>query len=69
MRPSIAWRRRPARSAEGRGLALRFARVKRYRHDKTATEADTFATTQTIVSADDRRASTDAMTCRTRPAA
>ena len=30
------------------GLALRFARVKRYRHDKTAAEADTFATIQTI---------------------
>jgi DNA ligase 1 len=30
------------------GLALRFARVKRYRSDKTAAEADTFATIQTI---------------------
>jgi DNA ligase 1 len=30
------------------GLALRFARVKRYRNDKTAAEADTFATIQTI---------------------
>jgi DNA ligase 1 len=30
------------------GLALRFARVKRYRDDKTASEADTFATIQTI---------------------
>jgi DNA ligase-1 len=30
------------------GLALRFARVKRYRNDKTAAEADTFATLQTI---------------------
>jgi ATP-dependent DNA ligase I len=30
------------------GLALRFARVKRYRADKTAAEADTFATIQTI---------------------
>jgi len=30
------------------GLALRFARVKRYRDDKTAAEADTFATIQTI---------------------
>jgi DNA ligase-1 len=30
------------------GLALRFARVKRYRSDKTAAEADTFATVQAI---------------------
>ncbi|MGE5816366.1 MAG: ATP-dependent DNA ligase [Acidobacteriota bacterium] len=30
------------------GLALRFARVKRYRTDKTAAEADTFATVQQI---------------------
>jgi DNA ligase-1 len=30
------------------GLALRFARVKRYRGDKTAAEADTFATVQKI---------------------
>jgi DNA ligase-1 len=30
------------------GLALRFARVKRYREDKRASEADTFATIQTI---------------------
>jgi DNA ligase 1 len=30
------------------GLALRFARVKRYRGDKTASEADTFATIQKI---------------------
>ena len=30
------------------GLALRFARVKRYRPDKTAAEADTFATVQKI---------------------
>ena len=30
------------------GLALRFARVKRYRNDKTAAEADTFATVQKI---------------------
>src|SRR5712671_6526246 len=30
------------------GLALRFARVKRYRSDKTAAEADTFATIQSI---------------------
>ena len=30
------------------GLALRFARVKRYRSDKTAADADTFATIQRI---------------------
>ena len=30
------------------GIALRFARVKRYRSDKTAAEADTFATIQSI---------------------
>ena len=30
------------------GLALRFARVKQYRRDKTAAEADTFATIQRI---------------------
>src|SRR5262249_49275109 len=30
------------------GLALRFARVKRYREDKRADEADTFATIQSI---------------------
>ena len=30
------------------GLALRFARVKRYREDKSAAEADTFATLQSI---------------------
>ena len=30
------------------GLALRFARVKRYRSDKSAAEADTFATIQSI---------------------
>jgi DNA ligase-1 len=30
------------------GLALRFARVKRYREDKTASEADTFETIQKL---------------------
>ena len=30
------------------GLALRFARVKRYRPDKKASQADTFATVQEI---------------------
>jgi DNA ligase-1 len=30
------------------GLALRFARVKRYRTDKTAAEADTFQTVQKL---------------------
>jgi DNA ligase-1 len=33
------------------GLALRFARVKRYRPDKTAAEADTFAAVQTLAGA------------------
>jgi DNA ligase-1 len=33
------------------GLALRFARVKRYRTDKTAADADTFATVQKLASA------------------
>jgi DNA ligase-1 len=30
------------------GMALRFARVKRYRDDKTAAEADTIGTVRTI---------------------
>jgi DNA ligase 1 len=30
------------------GLALRFARVKRYRPDKSASEADTFQTVQKL---------------------
>jgi DNA ligase-1 len=30
------------------GVALRFARVKRYRTDKTAAEADTIASVQSI---------------------
>jgi len=30
------------------GLALRFARVKRYRPDKSASEADTFETVRTM---------------------
>ena len=30
------------------GLALRFARVKRYRPDKTAAEADTFQTVKQL---------------------
>ena len=30
------------------GVALRFARVLRYRHDKTADEADTIATVQAL---------------------
>ena len=30
------------------GLALRFARVKRYRSDKTASDADTIATVRTM---------------------
>ena len=36
------------------GFALRFARVKRYRTDKTAAEADTFATIQSIYRQSDR---------------
>ena len=36
------------------GVALRFARVKRYRTDKTAAEADTFATIQAIYRSDPR---------------
>jgi ATP-dependent DNA ligase len=31
------------------GVALRFARVKTYRHDKSADEADTIATIQAIL--------------------
>jgi DNA ligase-1 len=31
------------------GLALRFARVKRYRTDKTASEADTFETVKKLL--------------------
>jgi DNA ligase-1 len=33
------------------GFALRFARVKRYRTDKTAAEADTFETVQRLAGA------------------
>ncbi len=33
------------------GLALRFARVKRYRTDKSAAEADTFQTVQKLAGA------------------
>ena len=33
------------------GLALRFARVKRYRTDKTAADADTFQTVQQLAAA------------------
>jgi DNA ligase-1 len=32
-------------------MALRFARVKRYRHDKSAKEADTIATVDAIYKA------------------
>ena len=31
------------------GVALRFARVKRYRQDKTASEADTIATVRSLL--------------------
>ena len=34
------------------GLALRFARVKRYRPDKRASEADTFETVRKLAGAD-----------------
>jgi DNA ligase-1 len=44
----IAFNEIQASSQYPGGLALRFARVKRYRSDKTAAEADTFATIQTI---------------------
>lgn len=39
------------------GLALRFARVKRYRPDKQASDADTFQTVQTLAMADLGRSS------------
>ncbi|MGH9384484.1 MAG: ATP-dependent DNA ligase [Vicinamibacterales bacterium] len=42
----IAFNEIQASSQYPGGLALRFARVKRYRSDKTAAEADTFATIQ-----------------------
>jgi DNA ligase-1 len=44
----IAFNEIQASSQYPGGLALRFARVKRYRSDKTAAEADTFATIQRI---------------------
>jgi DNA ligase 1 len=44
----IAFNEIQASSQYPGGLALRFARVKRYRDDKTAAEADTFATIQKI---------------------
>jgi DNA ligase 1 len=44
----IAFNEIQASSQYPGGLALRFARVKRYRADKTAAEADTFATIQKI---------------------
>jgi DNA ligase-1 len=44
----IAFNEIQASSQYPGGLALRFARVKRYRPDKTAAEADTFATIQKI---------------------
>jgi ATP-dependent DNA ligase I len=44
----IAFNEIQASSQYPGGLALRFARVKRYRSDKTAAEADTFATIQSI---------------------
>jgi len=44
----IAFNEIQASSQYPGGVALRFARVKRYRSDKTAAEADTFATIQSI---------------------
>ena len=44
----IAFNEIQASSQYPGGLALRFARVKGYRHDKTAAEADTFATIEKI---------------------
>ncbi|HJZ75999.1 MAG TPA: ATP-dependent DNA ligase [Vicinamibacterales bacterium] len=44
----IAFNEIQASSQYPGGLALRFARVKRYRSDKAAAEADTFATIQSI---------------------
>ena len=44
----IAFNEIQASSQYPGGVALRFARVKRYRSDKTAAEADTFATIQAI---------------------
>jgi len=38
------------------GLALRFARVKRYRHDKSAAEADTFEAVQKLALPSEPRA-------------
>jgi DNA ligase-1 len=37
------------------GLALRFARVKRYREDKTAVDADTVATVRAILEGERRK--------------
>lgn len=37
-----------ARASGPGGFALRFARVKRYRTDKTAAETDTFATVESM---------------------
>ena len=34
---------------DGRGVALRFARVKRYREDKTPAEADTIETVRSLL--------------------
>jgi DNA ligase-1 len=44
----IAWSDIQTSPRYASGLALRFARVKRYRTDKTAAEADTFQTVQTL---------------------
>jgi len=42
------------------GLALRFARVKRYREDKTAAQTDTIATVRQLYSAQLHRSGTSA---------
>ena len=44
----IALRRRPALAPLPAGMALRFARVKRYRQDKPAAEADTVETVRAL---------------------
>jgi DNA ligase 1 len=44
----IAFNEIQASSQYPGGLALRFARVKGYRHDKSAAEADTLATIEKI---------------------
>ena len=47
-RRELAWDCGAGSGQTSRSLALRFARVKRYRSDKSAAEADTLATIQRI---------------------